>query len=63
MDKATHTITDENWPRHPDGRRKRLGELTKEQQIALTREAVARVAKEFQGQGVAVSFKGEWKDS
>lgn len=52
-------IADDTWPRHPDGRRKKMGELSKEQQIAITRNAVEAVAPEFAKMGVAVRFMGE----
>ena len=53
------TITDDTWPRHPDGRRKKMGEMTTQQQEAIVRGAVARLAPGFAAQGVAVKFKGE----
>jgi hypothetical protein len=51
-----YEITDENWPRHPDGRRKRMGELTTAQQEAIVLGAVNRLKPEFQSIGIALSF-------
>jgi hypothetical protein len=36
-------MTQDNWPRHPDGRRKKMGELPIEQQREISREAVERL--------------------
>jgi hypothetical protein len=60
---AQTEITDENWPRHPDGRRKRIGELTTAQQEAIVLGAVERLKPEFQSIGVVLSFDGQRKDS
>lgn len=36
------------WPTHPDGRPMKLGELPRETQIALTREACGRIKAELE---------------
>lgn len=41
-------MDDDNWPKHPDGRNKKLGELPKEQQMEIVRRAAEKVAAEFQ---------------
>lgn len=51
------TITDATWPRHADGRRKKMGELTHAQQVAVVRGAVAAIAPQFAAIGVAVTFQ------
>lgn len=53
------TITDDTWPHHPDGRRKKLGEMTTQQQEAVVRGAVARLSPAFVAQGIELKFKGE----
>ena len=40
-------ITDENWPKHANGRRKKIGEMTTREQIAVVNGAVERLAPEF----------------
>jgi hypothetical protein len=54
-----NTITDENWPRHPDGRRKKIGELTHAQRVAVVQGAVDRLYPEFAKIGVVLKFKND----
>lgn len=46
------------WPKHPDGRNKKIGEMTREEADAVTRAAVEHVAKEFGAIGVKVRYGG-----
>ncbi len=40
-------MSDDNWPRHPSGRLMKMGEMTREQQIAATRRATRRLQAEL----------------
>lgn len=48
----------DNWPKHPDGRNKKIGEMTPDEAERVTREAVEKIAREFAPQGVTVRFCG-----
>lgn len=54
------TITDDTWPRHADGSRFKIGEMSHAQQVAVARGAVARLTPEFSRLGIALSFRGTW---
>lgn len=36
-----------DWPKHKDGRNKKIGEMTPEERRAVFKDAVLRVQKEF----------------
>jgi hypothetical protein len=55
------SITDDNWPRHPDGRRKTFGEMTHAQKTAVVRGSVARLTPKFSTEGVALEFRANDK--
>ena len=37
----------DTWPRHPNGRNKKMGEMTREEQDRETRKALGRLQQEF----------------
>lgn len=45
------------WPRHPNGRPVKVGEMTPAQRVAVARSAVERLKPEFAAQGVSLEFK------
>lgn len=49
---------DDNWPKHPDGRNKRMSEMTTAEREQVIRHAVTSLQPEFQAIGVKVSFAG-----
>lgn len=52
---------DPKWPTNPDGTPKKMGELTKRQQLAQFKAACRRLQPEFKALGIAVKFGGERK--
>jgi hypothetical protein len=53
---AGQTVLDA-WPRHPDGRPVKIGEMTPAQRTAVARSAVQRLGPEFASQGISLEFK------
>lgn len=47
------------WPTHPDGTPKKMGQITKRQQLAQTRAAIRRLQPEFKALRVGLEFGGE----
>ena len=45
-------MTDTPWPKHPDGRNKRMGEMTKDERRAQWQAAGQRLQAEFNDPGV-----------
>lgn len=41
-------MSTDNWPKHPDGRPMKMGEMTTEQRRKLWREAAAKVKADFE---------------
>ena len=54
---ATLNSTDGGWTRHPDGKPKKIGEMTSEETGQVTRDAVARLQPKFAAMGVHLAFK------
>ena len=51
----------DTWPKNPDGTNKKMGEMTKAEQLRETGKALKRLNKEFAGTGIKIEFGGEWK--
>jgi hypothetical protein len=49
-------MADGNWPRHPDGRPKKVGEMTREESRAVAEAACARLKAEFEQPHVQRAF-------
>lgn len=46
-----------NWPKHPDGRNMRIGEMSAADAQRVSEDAVKRLVPEFAAQGVALKFR------
>jgi hypothetical protein len=49
-------MSDDTWPKHPDGRNKKMGEMTQDERRAQWKTAGARVMGNFQRPDVQAGF-------
>lgn len=53
----------DTWPKHSDGRPKKMGEMTRDEQLRESRKAAARVKAEFEHpcvqEKIAAFLRGE----
>lgn len=49
----------DTWPKHPDGRNKRLGEMTREEQKQAIRPALETLKKELESPEMRKALEGD----